>query len=248
MKKPLLWIAENEADAENCRAVKSPLINNIFKYRFKDKFYFLKRPAENNNKLWYASSLQQILLAISFVVHNELIPEGGIPIHSLVLEYKGQGVLLVGKSGSGKTTSYKKIQPPWKALSDDHAFIVKKGNKYRLHPFVTISECLETNNPIPRDLNFFVPLKMIFFLNKSEKDEVILINQSQAAYEFYNAAIALIKFYYKNFTTNPELKSFRTNIFNNACDIIKSVPSFQLNASLGGRFWEKIQERLDYDI
>ena len=192
--------------------------------------------------------IQQIFHAISFVIHNEIVPKGGIPIHSLLLEYKGDGILLVGGSGVGKTTGYKRVRSPWKALSDDHAFIVKKDDKYRLHPFVTISECLENTLPTPRNINYSVPLKMIFFLNKSDKDEVISINQSKAAYEFYNAAILLIKFYYKDFSTNPALKSFRTTIFNNACDIIKSVPSLQLNASLNGHFWEKIQETLGSNV
>ncbi len=248
IKKPLLWISDNKAEVEDYNLTESSLINHNFKYEFRDNIYFLNQPKRNNTKLCYESSIQQIFHAISFAIHNEIIPKGGIPIHSLLLEYKSNGILLVGGSGVGKTTGYERIRPPWKALSDDHAFIVKKNDKYRLHPFVTISECIENSLPTSRNINYSVPLKRIFFLNKSDKDKVIPISQSKAVYEFYNAAILLVRFYYKNFNTNPELKNLRTNIFNNACDIIKSVPSYRLDASLNGCFWKKIQETLDSDV
>ena len=253
IKKPLLWISDKETEVKDYNLAASPLINSIFKYKFqgrfqnqgRDKLYFLKCPADNNTRLMHTVLIQQMLHAVAFVIHNEIVPKGGIPIHSLLLEYKGNGILLVGGSGIGKTTGYRRIQSPWKALSDDQAFIVRKGDKYEIHPFITISECSENTLPTPRDINHSIPLKMIFFMNKSDKDEIIPIDQSKAAYEFYNAAILLIKFYYKSFNTNPELKNFRTTIFKNACNIIESVPSYRLNASLKGEFWVKIQEIID---
>ncbi|MCD4741730.1 MAG: SynChlorMet cassette protein ScmC [Desulfobacteraceae bacterium] len=247
--EPLLWISDKETEVKDYNLIVSPLINDIFKYKFqgknKGKFCFFKCPSDNNTKLMHTVLIQQMFHAVSFVIHNEIIPKGGIPVHSLLLEYKGNGILLVGGSGVGKTTGYRRVQAPWKGLSDDQAFIVKKGDKYKIHPFITISECSENTLPTPRDINYSIPLKMIFFLNKSDKDKVIQIDQSKAAYEFYNAAILLIKFHYKAFNTNPELKNFRTAIFNNACNIIESVPSYRLNASLNGQFWLKIQEIID---
>jgi len=41
-----------------------------------------------------------------------------------------------------------------------------------------------------------------------------------------------------------ELRILRKNLFDNACDLAKEIPSFRLGVSLGGRFWEKIEEVL----
>lgn len=244
-KKPLLWISDTEIKIKGYNFKKSPLVNDLFKLKFDKNVCFLKCPAYNNTKLMKTVLVQQILHAVSFIIHKDIISKGGMPIHSLFLEYKGNGILLVGRSGVGKTTGYRRIQSPFKALSDDHAFIVKKNDKYRIHPFVTISECSENSLPATRDINYSVPLKMIFFLNKSDKDGISPISKSKAAYEFYNTAILLIQFYYKDFNTNSGLNNFRAAIFNNACDIIKSVPSYRLDASLHGKFWEKIREKFD---
>jgi len=245
--RPLLYVGCNESFAEKYDLVENALINNIFKYRFREDLYFLRVPPDNGRKLWFESSIQQILLAVSFVIQNEIMPRGGLPAHSLLLEYKNKGILLVGGSGTGKTTASKRVRLPWKALSDDQAFIVKKKGAFRAHPFVTISECLDIGLPVPRDLNYSIPLTSIFFLNRSDRDRVTGINRAKAVYEFYNAAVLLVKFYYKNFSTSPELKYLRTIIFSNACDIIQSIPSYKLEASLTGRFWETIQEVVDCD-
>ncbi|MCP3898107.1 MAG: SynChlorMet cassette protein ScmC [Desulfobacteraceae bacterium] len=243
--KPLLWISDNENEIQGYNLKRNPLIKNIFKFKYKKDLYFLKCPSVNNTQLLHSVIIQQIMHAISFVMLNEIIPKGGVPIHSLLLEYKGNGILLVGGSGAGKTTGFKRVQQPFRALSDDHAFITIKNDEYVVHPFITISECTENRLPQSRDINYYVPLKMICFLNKSDKDQIIPINQSKAAYDFYNTAILLIKMYYNDFDNNSELKNFRTMIFNNACDIIKKVPSYKLNASLDGQFWLKIQEVIE---
>ncbi len=95
---------------------------------------------------------------------------GGMPFHAGLVERDYMGFLISAPSGTGKSTSCRRIPPPWKPLCDDEVFIVKdsKGT-YKVHPFPTWSEFF--NGRKRHHLERFkraVPLSAIFFLEQSK--------------------------------------------------------------------------------
>lgn len=76
---------------------------------------------------------------VSFVhfAMTELLKRRGLyTFHATALEHKGQGVLIPGFSGRGKTTSFLSLlRSGYRYLSDDHPFFRLRGTRVELLPY-----------------------------------------------------------------------------------------------------------------
>ncbi len=81
------------------------------------------------------------LTRISKIVANYSEKNGGLLVHGALAEWNGQGVILAGPGGVGKTTASKRLPRPWRSLSDDNTLIVKSPDgSYWAHPWPTWSQ------------------------------------------------------------------------------------------------------------
>lgn len=167
---------------------------------------------------------------------------GGLPIHTALIERNGQGFLLAARGETGKSTCCKRIPEPWLPLCDDEALIVcDDQHHYYAHPFPTWSNFVMDRPQRSWDVQRYVPLKAIYFIEQASKDEAIPIGPGDAASRIYYSSLQA--YYRMLIYMDPVLKtSLKNQMFNNACELSKSIPSFILKVDLQGKFWEEIDK------
>jgi len=177
-------------------------------------------------------------------IYQRALYSGGLPFHAALIERNGRGVLLAGQGGAGKSTCCRRLPLSWHALCDDETLIVRDDHKrYSVHPFPTWSTHLRQSSEQTWNVQQHLPLAAIFFLEKSEKDEVMHLGQARAAANINQSAIQAYRGNWSNMDSE-ENRYFRIKLFENACELAKSIPAFRLRASLKGRFWKKMEKVL----
>jgi SynChlorMet cassette protein ScmC len=174
-----------------------------------------------------------------YVVKNE-----GGPIHAALAEFNGKGILIAAQGGTGKSTCSIRLPSYWKPLSDDMALIVKDNeNNYRAHPMPTWSDHLWKRRKSKFNASYSVPLKAVFFLEQSDKDDIIPINSTTGAQRIFESCKQVWDSYWKKVSREEE-KHMVNKVFNNAFDLAVKTPCYKLKATLNGKFWELIEALL----
>jgi SynChlorMet cassette protein ScmC len=140
-----------------------------------DPIVCIFKTAKNEDTL----ALQLMLLSLVICFHAQT--HGGILLHGALAEREGYGVILAGSGGTGKTTASLRLAPPWRSLCDDLALVVRdQQGIYWAHPWPTWSKFMFGGQGGTWDVQHAVPLKGIFFLNQSRKDQVKPVRNGQA--------------------------------------------------------------------
>jgi hypothetical protein len=85
-------------------------------------------------KTWRpAHMLAGVLNGAMFVLSFLLMQTNGLLLHGCAVERGGTSVLLVGRSGSGKTTAGRLCRPDT-CYADDGVVVVHDGHRFRVHP------------------------------------------------------------------------------------------------------------------
>ncbi|HGE69725.1 TPA: SynChlorMet cassette protein ScmC [Candidatus Poribacteria bacterium] len=177
-------------------------------------------------------------------VYLKCLKIGALPTHSGLAEYNGKGVLFVAPGGTGKSTTCRRLPSPWKALCDDENLIMPdKDNKFRVHPFPTWSDYFWDRANNKWDIHQSVPLSAIFFLERADNDEVVQLPKDKSSIYMTGTAYQVLAKAIIRMSKDEQSEIMR-QVFNNAFDILNSVPVYKLNISLTGRFWEKIEQVL----
>jgi SynChlorMet cassette protein ScmC len=169
---------------------------------------------------------------------------GGLLFHAALAELNGSGALIIGPSGAGKSTCSRRLPVPWRSLCDDEVLIVRDSpGQYHAHPFPTWQELIRGDRNRSWEVQEHVRLKAIFFLKRSDMDEVHPISHAQAALWIYKS-IQQTRERNDFSLTKAEEKALSLKLFGNACALAGSVPCFILDVTLSGRFWEEMQNVL----
>lgn len=200
------------------------------------EFLSRNRPGAKYPTMWRA--LQPIYL--------RSMSQGGMPFHAGCAELDGKAVLFAGPGNVGKSTCCRRIPDYWKPLCDDEVLIaLDDKNEYRIHPFPTWSDYLWEREKNTWDVQYSVPLAGIFLLEQSEIDEVDYPGMGDAAFLIYESATQICQRFWEGEDTEYH-QNFRKKLFDNACEIVKQVPVFNLRVSLHGKFWEKVEGVVGY--
>jgi len=179
-----------------------------------------------------------------FPVYKRAADSGGLPLHAALVERNGTGVLLAAPGGTGKSTCCRRIPPPWKALCDDLTLAVADtDSQYRVHPFPTWSEYLWRRSETTWDVQRYLPLSAIVFLEQGTSDEMLPIGKGEAAACIMESASQVYHSFWGDLALG-EQRSLKEKVFENACGLARSVPAFRLRVSLEGRFWEQLDRVL----
>jgi len=177
-------------------------------------------------------------------IFQRSIANGGLPFHAGLAELKGRSILIAAPGDIGKSTSCQRLPDYWNPLCDDEVLVtLTKQNQYRTHPFPTWSNYLWRRTEDTWNVHYSVPLAAIFFLNQAETDEVIPLGAGEAAILISESAIQVCRKFWRKIDKADERK-YKKQIFDNACEMTKSIPAFQLYATLHGKFWEEIEKAL----
>jgi SynChlorMet cassette protein ScmC len=174
-------------------------------------------------------------------VQQRVLTGGGLPLHAALAEWQGRGILLAGHSGSGKSTTSRRLPKPWRALCDDECLIVPgQTGAPHAHPLPTWSENLQRRSRKTWDVQHHVPLAAIFLLAPCNEDRITPIGRATAAARLTSLAADPCRRAWAGLPA-AEKTSLRLLLLENACRLIATLPAFELRFSLHGRFWEGVQ-------
>jgi SynChlorMet cassette protein ScmC len=180
-----------------------------------------------------------------FPVYDLTVRRGGLPLHCALVERDGRGVLLVGRSGVGKSTACRRLPPRWDVLGDDLALAVRRpGGGFAVHPLPTWSAVGPDSEKRAWDIKRGVRLSAIFFLTQAAEDMIIPAGKAMATVILADAAMTIFRSVRVQ-DQSLEKKLLGGNAVANAAAMANSVPSYILRLSLTGRFWEKIEPVLE---
>jgi len=177
-------------------------------------------------------------------IYQQSINKGGLPFHAALIESAGKGFLLVSSGGTGKSTCCRRLAGYAKPLCDDETLVVYNENKlFVAHPFPTWSDYFWKRAEKTWNVQYQVPLCAIFFLERSEVDEVLPVDEIQSVIFTCESAIQVLQKFWKKLDIKYQ-RNLKTEIFNNACKLSKMIPAFHLRVSLTGRLWKNIKNAL----
>ncbi len=184
------------------------------------------------------------LMQLSLIFCNRAETQGGVLVHGALAEKDGNGVILAGPGEAGKTTASRRLPSPWKSLSDDTTLIVRdKQGFYHAHPWPTWSTFMFGGDGGSWNVQHSIPLKAIFMLSQGTTDRVEPLGQGQSACMINETAeqawMALL-----NNIDSEKLTAMSLQRFDNICELVKTVPTYILNISKYGSFWEEIDKVL----
>jgi len=211
--------------------------------------------------IWHNDSINDIICEVMgnqdelidyIVLMNSLLPVylrnlemKGLPLHTALAEYKGKGVLFAAPGGTGKSTCCRRLPDYWTPLCDDEALIVlDKNDIYRAHPFPTWSDYLIKREENTWDVQYSVPISAIFFIEQSEHDEVIYIDNRKATLLITGSSNQILTSFFHSMEKEQKIKISR-EMFNNAFDMAKKIPVFRLRVSLNGQFWKEAEKIIE---
>lgn len=200
----------------------------------------LKSPLDDDNTL----ARQMSRLALAIAVETEL--GGGVLLHGALAEKNGCGIILAGPSDAGKTTASLRLRSPWRSMCDDLTLVIPDGkDKYRSHPWPTWSNFMFGGSGSSWDVQSSVLLKGIFFLSKSHEDAALPVGVSQSicllVKSSEQASLGMLRSKKNTF----DIRTQRIKRFENIRALARAVPTFELQISLAGDFWNKIENVLD---
>lgn len=205
------------------------------------------------------------LVRLSAAIGRETQPGGGLLLHSALaclpciptvrstatqrraIGEGGEGVLLGGRSGVGKTTASLRLRPPWRSLGDDMVLVVRDASGgYWAHPWPTWSRLLgqDVRHPDGRwDVQRAVPLRALFFLEQAPDDRAQAIGPGQAVCRLAALAEQASR---SQLLGRPleEIAAFNLQRFENLCALAKALPAYVLHLSLDGEFWPEMERVL----
>jgi SynChlorMet cassette protein ScmC len=210
---------------------------------------FLRRPdihdvlCEVRGQQPWEIQIIQMWTALSPII-EAVQNSGGLLFHAALAELNGSGVLIIGPSGAGKSTCSRRLSVPWRSLCDDEVLVVRDNRgHYYAHPFPTWQELINANRDSSWDVQKYVQLKAIFFLNRSVIDEVTPVTSRKAALWIYKS-IEQMRERHDFSLTKADERDLSLKLFGNACTLATTVPCFTLNVTQRGPFWEKMQNVL----
>ena len=167
---------------------------------------------------------------------------GGLPVHASSAERDGKAIIIAAAGDTGKTTTVRRLPPPWCELGDDAALLLPyaEGNGFNLFPLPTWSEFIYGANPtVSWSMKCDNKLAAVFFLKQAEYDKAEYLNSTRAMILLQQSAMEIIGELKEKLSVEQNLKTLDT-----AGRVIKATSAFTLHATLDGRIWEEINEKL----
>jgi SynChlorMet cassette protein ScmC len=183
-------------------------------------------------------SLSDVLACATHAICLDVQSRNGLLIHGALAERKGFGAILTGPSGVGKTTASKRIQPPWRSLSDDLTLVTcDDQGRYWAHPWPTWSRFDDGGLGGSWDVGYAIPLKALFFLSQAREDNFDLLGPGRAACMLLETAEQAL---YRLSRLDDDLSGHRLQRFENACVMVNAILCVVLYLSQTGTFWEQM--------
>lgn len=198
-------------------------------------------PPQNKDELVFRA--MEVSLAIAHAAQQH----GGVLVHGGLAEYEGKGVILAAPGGTGKSTAASRLPHPWRSLSDDAALIVRDlQGSYFAHPWPTWSQFYENGPGGEWDIDTATPLKAIYFLFQSHRDDLEELMPTQAA-AMLIASVEQANRVFDRRLSHPEIQKNHSRQFSIVGAMTVRLPAYRLRLSLTGEFWKLMEGSINRD-
>lgn len=172
----------------------------------------------------------------------------GLPLHAGLVERNGKGFILAAPRNTGKTSCCHRLPSPWNAMCDEETLIVRNDqDQYLAHPFPTWSDYMMRRCNRTWDVQNYVPLRAIFFLEQGATDKVSPVGRGEATVLMNQSAMQVCHQFWNNLD-RERVRTLKKKLFENACKLAGAIPTFKLRVSLKGRFWEEMEKALSETV
>ncbi|MDP8239060.1 MAG: SynChlorMet cassette protein ScmC [Candidatus Hatepunaea meridiana] len=203
-----------------------------------DLIYVIREESSFENNIYN-------MWACVYPIYKQALLYNGTPLHAALVERNGMGVLLAAPGGTGKTTAYRRLPESWGKLGDDECLIVPDNQgSFSAHPFPTWSNFLLKKSQNFWQVESYLPVGAIFFLQPADKDEITPLKSGYAATLINQSVRQIMRRGWSFLDHNDELE-LKRKLIDISVTIAKNIPAFMLHLSLTGRFWEKMEAVLE---
>jgi len=179
-----------------------------------------------------------------YPIYKRAYEIGGLPCHAALVKYNEIGILLAAPGDTGKSTCCRRLPLPWHALCDDETLIVRDHKKqYLAHPFPTWSEYLWKWSGRTWNVQHHIDISAIFFVEQAEEDAVVAVGEGLAALYINASATQVLRRGWRGLHQKEKVEC-KQKLFDNACELTKSIPAYMLRCTRNGRFWEEMEKIL----
>jgi len=184
------------------------------------------------------------ILYISQIIAHFSEKTGGLLLHAAMVCKGRNGIALMGGSGSGKTTSSRRIPAPWRACCDDYTLVMPDFNgKYWVHPWPTWSRFFQGGPGGSWPVRDAIPLRAIFFLQPAATDDWAEATARQPVVKTL-AAVEQAMWLITPQLEKPQQRTVRLRRLKNVIALTQAVPVFQLRLTLTGQFWQTMENAM----
>lgn len=129
------------------------------------------------NKIYFDNLFNSayLLVLIRKLFGDLICKKGGVMMHASGVAVENKAVLIMGDSGSGKTTTLKKLINKYKAMAEDEVVMVEKDNKVWAYP-VLFSNKLDGSLMVSN----CVEVGAIITIKKGEEMNVLKMSEIEA--------------------------------------------------------------------
>jgi SynChlorMet cassette protein ScmC len=180
--------------------------------------------------------------AVLFALYQKVMVNGGMPLHSALIRRGKAGFLLVGKSGSGKTTCCRRIPLPWEALADEELVVSRLPRKdYYADPFPNLSDITIRSARVSHGAALRGSrVTALLFLEKGTADAIGPINKAEAAMCLVRAAEEVSMRDAYDGSSGAALRRIAQMKW--AIQCVRDLPTLRLSASLHGAYWMLLEQ------
>jgi SynChlorMet cassette protein ScmC len=165
---------------------------------------------------------------------------GGLLLHGALAALGGDGVILAGPGGRGKTTASRRLPPPWRALSDDSTLVVRDDEgRYWAHPWPTWGSFMYGRPGGSWDCSSAVRLRGVYFLVKAPGLRVEPAGTGQAVCLLVEAAEQTWRTILRA-ADEADARAERLQRLDSATRLAREVPCFSLHLGLTSPFWRAL--------
>jgi len=185
------------------------------------------------------------LMHLSMIICRDIQRRGGVLLHGALAAWNGNGVILAGPGGRGKTTASRRLPRHWQSFCDDMTLIVLDNRGlYWAHPWPTWSTFMINGPGRTWNVQHAVPLTGIFFLEQAHKDAFIPMGIAQSIC-LLNESAKQASWSIPGHSEKNVLRELRLQRFDNICALAKNVSSYVLRMGIDGAFWKEIEKALN---
>ncbi len=158
--------------------------------------------------------------------------------HGALFRLGNQGMVIAGRSGTGKSTCSRKVRSPWECWCDDSMLMIKIDSAYLARPMPTWSAFVAENSVItPLKSTDFLTIRKMVFLEQGLRDGFIPVTVNGAILGATPSVIDFIRCCGYAFPRELRYEMMRQG-FAFAAGVAATVPAQRMVHTLPGRPWE----------